>query len=65
MHPPIAFEIVPGESVRQVAERLEQARIVRSSTALLLLARMRELDRTIRYGTHEFAGALTPENVLR
>jgi len=62
--PTVAFEVEQGESVRQVAARLEDAGVVRSKNVLLLLARLNKLDRTIRHGVHEFAGALTPADVL-
>ena len=62
---PVSFEVVPGETPSQIAERLEKAGIVRSAKVLLALTRWRGADRTFRYGRHEFKGALTADDVLR
>ena len=62
--PPVHLEIRPGESVRQVARRLEDHGIVRSSTVLLVLARVEGADRHFRHGLHVFGGNMTPASVL-
>jgi UPF0755 protein len=57
-------EVGRGESPASVARRLERDGIVRNARVLLLLARMRSMDRDIRYGTHTFTGSMTPADVL-
>lgn len=61
---PVVVEIAPGESPARIARRLEQAGVVRSARVLLALARWRDADRNLRYGKHEFSGALTAADVL-
>jgi UPF0755 protein len=64
IYPPVTFEISAGESPAEVAARLEEAGVIRSARALLLMARFRGKDRLIRHGVHEFGGALSPTAVL-
>jgi len=65
LDPPVAVEVAPGETVHEIAAALEQAGVVRSARLLVLLSRIHHVDREIRHGTHEFAGAMTPVDVLR
>jgi UPF0755 protein len=62
---PITLTIEAGESPQDVARRLEQHGVVRNSGALVVLARIRGLDRDIKLGEHVFEGSLTPDDVLR
>ena len=61
---PVDVTVERGESPRSIAERLSSVGVVRSSTALVFLARSSGKDRDIRYGTHRFEGPLTPSEVL-
>ena len=61
---PIRLIVAPGESAQDVARRLEQHGVVRNSGALVVLARVRGLDRELKVGEHVFEGALTPSDVL-
>ena len=61
---PVDVNVERGESPRSIAERLANMKIVRSSTALVFLARASGKDRDIRYGTHRFEGTMTPSQVL-
>ncbi|MFT5040656.1 MAG: UPF0755 protein, partial [Hyphomicrobiaceae bacterium] len=61
---PVVVTIPRGASPRSVAQELEKLGVVDNAELLLLLARFRGSDRSIRFGVHEFTGSLTPEQVL-
>ncbi len=61
---PVDIEVTPGETPGAVARRLADRGIVRSPHALVLLARLRGVDRSIRHGMHRFEGRPTPNQVL-
>lgn len=61
---PVLIEVENGSSLSQVAQRLEQQGVVRSATALKLLARLRNQSSAIHAGKYRFADAADPAEVL-
>jgi UPF0755 protein len=61
---PVAFEIGPGETLAQLAARLEAQRLIRSAAAFRLLARVRGVDRQIQAGDHVLRADMTAQEVL-
>lgn len=60
----VLFEIEEGTSLSQVARQLEQEEVVRSATALKLLARLRNQSSSIHAGKYRFAGPADPAEIL-
>lgn len=61
---PVAFEIVPGEGLPAVAERLEAAGLIRSASTFLLFARVQGLDRSVQAGRHTLAPGMSAQEIL-
>ncbi len=61
---PVVVAVAEGESLRDLARRLEEQRLIRDATAFALLARWRGLDRRIRSGSYELPGGQTASEVL-
>jgi len=61
----VTFEIVPGEGLASVAQRLAGAGLIRDERAFLLLARTMGLDRSVQAGTHTLRADMSAEEVLR
>lgn len=62
---PTLVEIPKGEGAARIYARLEDSGLVRSSLGTRIAHRLRLGDRPLKAGEYEFAGALTPEQVLR
>ncbi|MBM3273512.1 MAG: endolytic transglycosylase MltG [Candidatus Sericytochromatia bacterium] len=60
-----AFEVVRGESFRQVASRLEEAGFIRSKTAFRLLGDVRDADRQLKAGYYSLSRSMAADQVLR
>jgi UPF0755 protein len=60
-----AFEIVRGESFRQVASHLEEAGFIRSKAAFRLLGDVRGANRKLKAGYYSLSRSMTAEQVLR
>lgn len=58
------FEVTAGESLREVAERLEQSGLVRSALVFEAYARWHGLSTEIQTGRYRFAVAATPDEIL-
>jgi UPF0755 protein len=61
---PHVVEVVPGDSILALAQRLASARIVRDEALFAALATWRGVDRRIRAGEYEFAGGANVVEVL-
>jgi len=59
-----SVEVEPGESLRRVAGKLREADLVASERAFLWMAHWKGIDRTFKYGRHEFEGTVTLASVL-
>lgn len=56
--------VAPGESLRTISARLQDAGVVRHALPLRLWARWNGLDRLVRSGEYRFAQAMAPLEVL-
>ena len=56
--------VVPGDSFRTVAERLEAAGVIEHAWVLRLAARWQGADRLVRTGDYRFTAAISPLEVL-
>lgn len=63
--PGTVFEILPDESFRSVAARMEGQGLIRSQRALQLLGRLKEIDKKIRAGEYQLEGPLTIAEALK
>src|SRR5262249_25130046 len=61
---PYAFDIKSGASLRTVARDLAAAGVLQSPTPLIALARLRNVDRTIKAGNYEVASGITLPQLL-
>jgi UPF0755 protein len=58
------FEVAAGESLPEIARRLEEAGLVRSRLAVELVARSRDLAGRLQRGEYELSPALSPAEIL-
>lgn len=61
---PFTFDVKPGASLRSVARDLAAARVLPTDIALVTLARLRGVDRTIKVGNYEIAEGITLAQLL-
>lgn len=61
---PVGFTIGEGDTLPQVAERLEAQGIIRDADAFRLLARVKGVDRQIQAGNHVLKRDMTADEVL-
>lgn len=47
---PVAFSVSPGESVRSIAQRLSQEKLIRSRTGFYILVRLMNLEKNVEAG---------------
>lgn len=59
-----SFVIRKGESLTQVAQRLESDKIIRSATALRLIAKLQDSELKIFPGTYTVSASMNPSEVL-
>lgn len=59
------FEVRAGESLAQVAARLEAEGLIRSGPALCWLARRERVDRALKAGSYRLTPAAAPAELLR
>lgn len=52
---PVLFEIQPGESLTAIANHLEEKKLIRSSSAFLLLAKFKKLSTQVQPGRYPIA----------
>jgi UPF0755 protein len=64
MAKPRYFRVMPGESVKAVAVRLERDGVIRNAAAALLLIRWSVRDKAIREGTYQVSAAERADRVL-
>jgi len=64
--PPAAvlLNVESGASLSRIAQQLEQQGVVRSATAVKLLARLRNQSREIHIGTYRFTDTAAPAEIL-
>ncbi|MEJ5225480.1 MAG: endolytic transglycosylase MltG [Anaerolineales bacterium] len=62
---PVAFEVQPGESAAQVAERLEAAGLVRDADAFRTYLIYSGLDLTLQSGRHDISPAMSAIEIAR
>ena len=62
--PDVLFSVSPGEKLGTIATRLEREGLVRSTLAVKLLARWRDLASSLQTGEYRLSGALRPEEIL-
>lgn len=60
---PRVFVIAPGESVNEIAERLQRQGLIRDATLFRLYVRLRGLDATIRAGTFILRPSMNMEQI--
>jgi len=60
----IKVVIEPGKPARAAVDRLKQAGVIRSALAFRLMMRVRRAEERIHAGEYEFAGSMTPGEVL-
>ena len=60
----VSIEIETGMTLSQVARKLEQQGVIRSATALKLLARLRNQSSAIHTGSYLFSEAADPAEIL-
>jgi UPF0755 protein len=61
---PRTVEIERGLSLRQIAERLRSARLIRSATAFEVAARLRGAEKKIKTGRYSLSPTLSPFEIL-
>jgi len=61
---PYAFDVKAGANLRSVARELAAAGVLGGELPLVLLARMRGVDRTIKAGNYEIAAGITLPQLL-
>jgi UPF0755 protein len=59
-----SFEVKPGATLKSVARDLAGAQVLPSQHVLVLLARLRRVDRTIKAGNYELADGITLSRLL-
>ncbi|MDT8420121.1 MAG: endolytic transglycosylase MltG [Desulfuromonadales bacterium] len=62
---PVLLNVESGTSLSRVARQLEHQGVVRSATAVKLLARLRGQSREIQSGNYRFTDPATPAEILR
>ncbi|MBW2714006.1 MAG: endolytic transglycosylase MltG, partial [Deltaproteobacteria bacterium] len=60
----VVFTVASGSSMRSVAKRLEEEKLIRSAKALRLLSRVRGLDGKIRAGEYDLSAASDTSAIL-
>ena len=60
---PVIFEVKNGETVKEISKQLEQKEIVEHWQIMYLLTRIR--NQTLKKGTYEFKGNLSPDDVWK
>ncbi|MFO0773890.1 MAG: endolytic transglycosylase MltG [Nitrospiraceae bacterium] len=64
-HPPSQVVVIPdGATFQQVASLLEQAKLIRSKSRLLMLGKSTGADRRIISGEYELSPAMAPKDIL-
>ncbi|HNY25954.1 MAG TPA: endolytic transglycosylase MltG [Candidatus Sumerlaeota bacterium] len=63
--PSLRVEVKAGESLRSVAQKLEEARVVDRWEPLMALALLRKSERGIQVGEHTFVPGTPPVEILR
>src|SRR5262245_26390359 len=58
------FEVAPGESLPEIARRLEEARLVRTRLAVELVGRSRDLAGRLQRGEYSLSPAQSPAEIL-
>jgi len=62
---PVDFDWPRGAYLRDVAQQLEQQKIIDNAQYLVWLARFESLDRNIKAGEYQISGELTPRTLLQ
>jgi len=62
--PEVDFEVARGASVKSVAAALEPRGLIRSARAFELLARWRELERSLHVGEFSLSASMSSEQIL-
>jgi UPF0755 protein len=61
---PVLFDVLPGASLKRIAQQLETAGLVRNARAVELLARHRRLAGALQAGEYRLSAALPPDAIL-
>ncbi|MET0682602.1 MAG: endolytic transglycosylase MltG [Casimicrobiaceae bacterium] len=61
---PFAFDVKPGATLKSVARELVGAGVLRFELPLVALARIRQVDRSIKAGNYEIAAGITLPRLL-
>lgn len=64
-HEPIEVEVLPGEPIGALADRLEQLGLILDARAFVALAHQEGSDRRIQAGAHALRPSMTAHEVLR
>lgn len=59
------FVVQKGESIRQVARRLEDEGLIRSKLAIFLLMKSQGTEKNIQAGTFRLSASMTPEAIIK
>lgn len=59
------FVVQKGESIRQVARRLEEGGLIRSKLAIFLLMKSQGIEKNIQAGTFRLSASMTPEAIIK
>jgi len=62
---PVSIEVLPGEPIGAIADRLEQLGLILDARAFVALAHQQGSDRRIQAGAHALRPSMTAEEVLR
>jgi len=57
-------EVQPGQSLRRIAARLQEAGLIGNQRVFLAMAYWKGADRAIKHGRHQFEGKVTLDDVL-
>ena len=58
------FEVRPDESVRQIARKLEEASLIRSTFTITTLAKLQKKDTLFMAGEYELSPSMSPQQIL-
>ncbi len=61
----LTIEVAPGNSLRNIAKRLADDKVIEHPVYLVLLGRYLELDNKIKAGEYKLPAKLTPEQLLQ
>lgn len=61
----VAFVVQQGDTATQIAERLQREGLIQNALAFRVLARVRNLDRGIKFGVYQLSPAMTMDQIIQ